>query len=335
MEVLSMKDSWYIFSHGKLCRHKNTLCFVSSEGDRTLLPVEDTKDVYCYGNITINSSLLGLLSSKGIVLHFFSYYGRYLGSWFPIDNTISGDTLVRQVEVYSDFDKRLAIAKELVIAAVYNIHRNLRYYEERLENQQIELTEPDIVQKEIENASSINELMGIEGSYRKIYYSNWERILGNKHTFSKRVRRPPDNLVNAMISFLNSMLYAKVNDSIFKTRLNPTLSFLHEPGKNRYSLALDIAEIYKPVIVDRLIFRMLNRGQITNDDTKTYKNGVYLKRDAMKKVATEFRNSLDIKIDFEKLGRLASYGEIIDEECTALQIALEMDKNYRPFRLNW
>ena len=109
--------------------------------------------------------------------------------------------------------------------------------------------------KYIPKTESITELMGIEGNIRKTYYQAWNTIIDQNIDFSKRVMRPPDNMINSLISFVNSLIYTKVLTEIYKTQINPTISYLHEPGAKRFSLALDISEIFKPLIGDRLIFR--------------------------------------------------------------------------------
>lgn len=76
---------------------------------------------------------------------------------------------------------------------------------------------------------------------------------------------PPDNMINSLISFVNTLIYTKVLSEIYHTQLNPTISYLHEPGVRRFSLSLDIAEVFKPLIGDRVIFSLLNRKQITED----------------------------------------------------------------------
>jgi len=87
-------------------------------------------------------------------------------------------------------------------------------------------------------------------------------------------------MINSLISFVNSLIYTTVLSEIYKTQLNPTISYLHEPGVKRFSLCLDIAEIFKPLIGDRMIFSLLNKNQITEDDFEEDSNYLYLKESA-------------------------------------------------------
>ena len=127
------------------------------------------------------------------------------------------------------------------------------------------MREIDSLRREIDRSNTIEELMGIEGNIRKSYYSAWNIIVDQEINFDKRVIHPPDNMINSLISFVNSLIYSKVLSEIYKTQLNPTISYLHEPGVRRFSLCLDISEVFKPLIGDRLIFSLLNRRQITED----------------------------------------------------------------------
>ena len=119
------------------------------------------------------------------------------------------------------------------------------------------------LKKKIPNAQEIDQLMGIEGNIRKKYYEAWSVIINQEIEFEKRVMHPPDNMINSLISFVNSLIYSKTLTEIYHTQLNPTISYLHEPGSRRYSLCLDLSEIFKPLIGDRLIFSLLNKKQIT------------------------------------------------------------------------
>ena len=107
--------------------------------------------------------------------------------------------------------------------------------------------------------------MGVEGNIRRRYYAAWNVIVNQEIKFEKRVMHPPDNMINSLISFVNTLIYTKVLSEIYHTQLNPTISYLHEPGVRRFSLSLDIAEVFKPLIGDRLIFSLLNRKQITEE----------------------------------------------------------------------
>ena len=132
------------------------------------------------------------------------------------------------------------------------------------------------LRKNIEKTESIEELMGVEGNIRQEYYKAWNIIIDQNIDFEKRVYHPADNMINSLISYVNTLVYTKTLSEIYKTQLNPTISFLHKPGTRRFSLALDISEVFKPLIADRLIFSLLNRNQITEDSFVKDLNGLQL-----------------------------------------------------------
>ena len=134
------------------------------------------------------------------------------------------------------------------------------------------MSEIDSLRKELPKTSTIQELMGIEGNIRRHYYATWNVIIDQEIEFDKRVMHPPDNMINSLISFVNSLIYSKVLSEVYHTQLNPTISYLHEPGVRRFSLCLDVAEIFKPLIGDRLLFSLLNR----NHNRKKFYEGAEL-----------------------------------------------------------
>ncbi|MDW7681501.1 MAG: type I-B CRISPR-associated endonuclease Cas1b, partial [bacterium] len=271
-----MKRNYYIFSPGRLRRRQNTIYFEPMAGDphgpmefadeqdfdlwddfeaetddrdriqRKPIPIEDVEAFYCFGEISFNSKFLNFLSQAKIPLHLFNYYGYYSGSYYPREYLISGFLTVHQVQHYLDSEKRLELAKEFVSTAVDNLLRNLKYYKSRKEGVDAwaDTIEGNIV--DMNSINSIPELMGYEGRMREAYYRSFGEILDIELEFTKRVRRPPDNMINALISFGNAMVYTTCLSEIYRTQLNPTISFLHEPGERRFSLSLDLAEVFKP-----------------------------------------------------------------------------------------
>ena len=120
--------------------------------------------------------------------------------------------------------------------------------------------------EKLDRINYIEELMGIEGNIRKKYYEAWNNIVKQDINFTKRIKNPPENMINTLLSFANSLVYTTALSEIYKTQLNPTVSYLHEPGTSRYSLSLDIAEIFKPLIAERMIFSLLNKNMISESD---------------------------------------------------------------------
>ena len=336
-----MAQTYYIFRSGRLKRRQNTI-YLEQEDDegqvqRQPIPVENVRDLYLFGEIHLNTKLLSFLAQHEIVVHCFNYYGFYVGSFYPRESNVSGHLLVKQVEHYLDPQKRLAIAKEFVSGALFHIRRNLNYYRNRGKQVDEVLDIVEACMKRIDSYRSIAELMSEEGRAREAYYSAFNEILDLEEPFEKRVRRPPDNMINALLSFGNSLLYTTVLSEIYVTQLNPTISYLHEPSHRRFSLVLDLSEIFKPLIIDRVIFRLLNRGEITQNDFESIgeAEGVYLKETASKNFVRIFEDTLQTSIKHRQLKRNVSYRQLIRLEAYKLIRHLIGMQQYKSLRAWW
>lgn len=187
----------------------------------------------------------------------------------------------------------------------------------------------------IDAMAAVNDLRGIEGKMRERYYQAWQHILTGDWAFDRRVRRPPDNEVNALISFGNSVCYTACLSEIYRTQLTPTISYLHEPGARRFSLALDLSEIFKPLLVDRAIFRLLNTNQLKPEHFDTSLGGCYLNETGKKLFLGALQERMDSTIKHRKLGRHVSYRHLIRLECYKLIRHLTGIETYRAFRAWW
>jgi CRISP-associated protein Cas1 len=176
--------------------------------------------------------------------------------------------------------------------------------------------------------------MGVEGNIRMTYYEAFDIII-NDFTMGGRVKQPPNNEVNTLISFLNMVCYTACLDAIYHTQLNPTISYLHQPGERRFSLALDLAEIFKPLLVDRLIFSLLNKKQIQKNDFDQKLNYCTIKDSARKTIMKAWEEKMSDTLKHKALGRNVSYKHLIKLECYKLcKHVLEIE-NYAPYKAQW
>lgn len=331
-----MSRNYYITQPGRLRRKDNTLYLEPEDAKRIPIPVEDIDTLYFFGELDLNTRLLNFLTQKHIPFHVFNYYGYYAGSYYPREYLNSGSLLVKQVQHYERPAKRMTIAHEFVESAVFNMLRILRYHTNRGKDCSPQIEAMETLLAESRSARNTNELMGYEGSIRDTYYTAFNTILTLKIPFDKRVRRPPNNPINALISFGNSMMYSACLTEIYRTQLNPTISFLHEPGARRFSLSLDLAEIFKPLIIDRIIFRLFNRRQL--DESKHFEtnvDGCYLNENGRKLFIAAFDEQLKQTVSHRKLKRHVSYQRLIRLECYKLIKHLVDMEPYQALRPWW
>lgn len=329
-----MKQSYYISKNGRLKRKDNTVFFEMEEGKK-VLPVNDIDNIYLYGEVDLNTKAINFLGQNSIPIHVFNYFGYYTGTFYPREKLNSGFVLVNQAKHYIDYDKRVNIAREIIYSASFNIIKNLKHYSSKHAELHEAIEKIDNIRLQLLQAFDIGTIMGLEGSIRNIYYGTFETIIQNKMEFKNRVKRPPDNPMNALISFGNSMMYSAVLSEIYNTQLNPTISYLHEPSERRFSLSLDIAEIFKPIIVDRLIFKMVNEGMLKEEDFLKELNYCYLNEEGRKKFVKEFDSKMNSTIMHKKLEKDVSYRTLVRLELYKLVKHVSNIEGYEGFKMWW
>ncbi|MCM8776860.1 MAG: type I-B CRISPR-associated endonuclease Cas1b [Candidatus Omnitrophica bacterium] len=321
--------NYYIFSNGALKRKENTIFFETPEGDKPI-PVENIDQLFVFGEVDFNNKFLNFSAQNGICIHIFNYYGYYSGTFYPRETNLSGDIIVRQVDHYLDKKKRLNLSQCFVRGAVHNIKRNLQ----KREDFEKEISQIEKFEKEIDNAKNITELMSLEAHVRKIYYSCFEKITSGWE-FGERIVNPPGNPLNALISFGNALVYTTILKEIYLTPLNPTISYLHEPGTRRFSLSLDVSEIFKPILVDRIIFKLINLNQINQEHFEQELGGVYLNEIGRKIFIKCFDEMLNTTLVHRSLRKKVKYKTLIKLELYKIIKHLLEEKKYNPLKVWW
>ncbi len=334
-----MKKNYYLFNPGRLSRKDNTLKFIpvdenGHEQKPRFLPVEGVSDLYVFGALDANSALFNFLGQQQIAVHFFDFYENYTGSFMPRDYLLAGKVQIAQTKAYLKKSRRLDIARAFIEGASFNMLKNLRYYHSRQKDLGNEIESIQLLRSQIQGAPDISTLMGIEGNIRQLYYQAFNTII--KHfSMPGRSKQPPLDEINALISFGNMMCYTSCLRTIHHTQLNPTISFLHEPGYRRYSLALDLAEIFKPILVDRVIFKLLNKQMIKDKDFDRNLNQCLLKNSGKRTFIQAYEHRLQETIYHRVLKKKVSYGHLIKLECYKLLKDLLGEQPYKPFKIWW
>lgn len=334
-----MKKSYYLFNPGRISRQDNTLKFTpqdenGNEGQPKFIPVESVADLYVFGSLDANSALYNFMGKQHISVHFFDYYEHYSGSFYPKEYLLAGKMIVNQVDHYARSSRRISIAKKFVEGAAFNMLKNLRYYHKREKDLSHQINAIESFSGQVADAAAVDELMGIEGNIRQVYYEAFDIIL-NDFDMGSRSKQPPQNEVNTLISFGNMMCYTLCLSQLYHTQLNPTISFLHEPGARRYSLALDLAEIFKPLLVDRTIFRVLNKKEIQSSDFSPELNRCILKESGKKAFIRAWEERLNETIQHRTLKKHVSYKHLVKLECYKLSKHILNIEEYKPFKAWW
>jgi CRISPR-associated protein Cas1 len=328
------KPNHHIFADGELSRKEGTLRIDTLGGDTKYLPIESVDSLYLHGQIDFNTRALGLLNEHEVPIHIFGWKDYYRGSYLPKRGQVSGNTVVEQVRAYDD-ERRLPIGQQMIQASIHNMRSNIRYYDNRRGNFSEVISQLADLKQKANSTSSIDELRAVEGNARKIYYRCFDEILRDPFTLEKREYNPPTNEANALVSFLNGMVYTTCVSAIRKTALDPTVGFIHEPGERRFTLSLDIADIFKPILADRLIFRLVNRRQITVDDFEDELDGCLLTEDGRLTVLEEYEETLDETIEHPRLKRKVSFKTLIQTDVYSLKKHVLTGESYHATERWW
>lgn len=347
----------YLTKPGQLNRKDNTLEFKFLSNDQTIeenhdieealeddnavflkysFPVETINAIYLFSEVRINTKLLNFLAQKKIPIHIFNYYGHHSGTYYPHAVQLSGDLVIAQGQAFLDKRKRLSICTSIVEAKNHNMLSIIGYYKRR-GNDELKKHSDRLVaiQSQIPQMDSPEKIMGMEGLAARIYYDAWHFWLGDIANNFRRVYNPPDNPLNALISFLNSLLYTAMVSELYRTALYPGISYLHSPQSRRFSLALDLVEPFKPLMVDRLIFRVLRKKEINDNDFRPSSNGILLKDTARKKLITLWDEQLRETVKNVELNRSVSYRQLLRRDCYKLIKFLLEGKEFKPYKVRY
>ena len=335
-----MNRTFYLFNPGRMSRKDNTLCFIATdekgnEQPAKYIPVETISDLFIFGSVDTNSAMYNFLGKESIAVHFFDYYEHYTGSFMPKEYLLAGKSQIAQTKAYLSSKRRMHVAQAFIEGASFNMIKNLKYYDKRGRDMEPLVEKIESYRQSIPLSKDVPELMGIEGNCRQVYYDAFDLII-NDFTMGNRTKQPPSNEVNALVSFGNMLCYTLALGQIYHTQLNPTISFLHEPGARRYSLALDIAEIFKPILVDRSIFKLLNKKEIQAKHFDKNLNSCLLNKQGKEIFLREWEDRLKETIKHRSLNKSVSYKHLVKLECYKLQkYILGLDEAYKPFKIYW
>ena len=275
--------------------HKERETIVIKNGDDKLgqFPALTIGNILCFGQVSVSPFLMGYCAEQGIGLSFYTEYGRFLAR---VQGKQTGNVLLRRAQYRwaDDQQKSVAVARLMVAAKIANsrtvLLRELRNHGENalLRAATVRLAAS---LRNVQVAKSVAETMGIEGEASAAYFAVFNELLrGTGFVFGGRVRRPPTDPVNALLSFVYSLVTQECISGLQGVGVDPYVGFLHQDRPGRASLALDLLEEFRAAWADRFVLTLINRRQIKLEDFVTEASGaVRLKDDARKALLVAYQ----------------------------------------------
>jgi CRISP-associated protein Cas1 len=292
------------------------------------VPVTDILDLVAFDHVDINTSAISLLGRHGVIVHVLDYYGNYAGAIGPADGMSSASVIRKQVAITTDPVIRLKVARALVEATAANVRWAL--------DTDLLAAPLSRLSEQLAACEGTGQVMGVEGNFRRTAWEVADTALPPWLRLSGRSRRPPANAGNAFISYANAITYARMLTALRCTPLHPALGFLHsDTDRRRNTLALDLAEPFKPLFAERLLRRAAAQKVLRPADFESTVNHASLTKDGRKKVAELIRSELATTVYHRSLHRKVSYEELLHLEALKIvRLCLE-NTPYKPLPPWW
>ena len=322
-----------ILRDGVLRQKDMTLLFEDESGE-VVIPPACTDVINVYADVVMDNGFLKTAMKHGILIHLHDKGGKKLGAVYPEGTLRAPSLLHAQLLAYYDEQHRLALAREFVLGSLHNTNLVIRYYHKQHPREEFEAALKTLarLKQSIKNAEDHEQLLLKEAKARQAYYACYDLFLQEEDfVFDVRTRRPPKNEINAMISFGNVVLYNLLATEIYKTSLDIQVGFLHATNARKESLQLDVAELFKPLLVDRVVFSLINRHIVRKEHfMQTENGGVYLNEEGKRLFLQAFYGKLSTTVASGKESH--SYDSLIAEEIRKLARHFRSEEPYKAFR---
>lgn len=316
--------------------HKERETIVIKQGDDKVgqFPALAIGNILCFGQVSVSPFLMGYCGEQGIGLAFFTSYGKFLAR---VQGKQTGNVLLRRAQYRwaDDLAKSVPIARVMVSAKIANCRSVLlREIRNHGPNALLKAAAGRLASslRRARVSESVDQIMGIEGDAASIYFSVFNEMLrGSGFAFGGRVRRPPTDPVNALLSFVYSLITQECASALQGVGLDPYVGFLHQDRPGRVSLALDLLEEFRSSWADRFVLTIINRRQIQTSDFVTEASGaVRLADDARKSLLTAYQERKQTEILHPYLQEQVPIGLL--PHCQAMLLARHIrgDTKYYP-----
>lgn len=307
----------------------NRLTIDYKDGMKKTLPIEPIEAIEIFGNSQITSQCMKSCLTRGIDISFYSSNGSYFGK-LTSTNHVNTSRQRQQARLYDNMDFRLGLARRIIKAKISNQVVILRRYSK---NSDVDIDDKikqiKIIERNIETADAIDVLMGYEGLAARVYFSALGMLIDKDFHFTGRNKRPPKDPFNSMISLGYSILLNEIYGKLQAKGLNPYFGFIHSDREKHPTLASDMMEEWRAVIVDTTVMSMINGheiqlGQFTRDEET---GGVIIDNDGMRayihKLENKFRTSMKYLSDVDYPTR---FRQALELQVSALSRAIENEE---------
>lgn len=329
-----MKKIFYLYKSGTLKRKDSSVVLESKE-NTSYIPIEQLDMMICFSEVTLNKRVLSLLNQYQISILFYNFYGNYIGRFSPKEYK-DGRVLVNQVLMFNDENSRLEIARAILKGAIKNMLALLKYYNKKGKMLNDIIQQLNDLLLELDVVDSVDRLLLIEAKSKQTYYKMFDVVLEKEDfRFEKRSKNPPKNEVNAMLSYGYALLYGIILAILDRSSLFPQISFIHSLSKNCDSLQFDLADIFKPVYIDRMILRLIRKKQIKKEYFDYKEDGrCYLNKMGTKIFVEEFNLMLQSTVMYKN--KSYSYRSILSKEVHKLSEYIKgKSKSLQFFVMKW
>ncbi len=325
-----LRINYYLFKSGKLQREDQSIVFYS-KNRKDFLPLGQMESIYIFSGVDINQQVLILLNEHNVSIFFFTYNGRYIGRYTP-NRILTGQNIINHVHFIDNEVATLKLCETMLEASIKNMLFIARYYQKKRGAKFAFINGLSECLNEIKKIQDSNKFLLLEARAKQLYYEIFDlALLVSDFSFDNRSTQPPLNEFNAIISFGYALLYSRIESSFHRSRLCLELPFQHGYSKKGSGLHHDIADIFKPIMIDRLVLNLINKKVIKIDYFESRNGGVYLTKEGMTRFIEAFDEFMGTTIFVNK--KAYTYHQILSREVHAISALINEGKSYKPFIL--
>lgn len=317
--------------------------FTSEDGEtcQREIPLRDLDRLIFHEHVSITSPALAELLRREIPVSLLDSNGHFLGAFLPATSDHGAARMLHYRRTL-DTDFPLLIARKIIVAKIYNQRRLIqRISSNRKADGHAVADEISMTLRRLDHlmtvaghASSIDSLRGHEGLAAARYFSSWATLLPEAFPFERRSTRPPLNPVNAVLSFTSTLVYHEIHAYLHAHGLDAALGILHSTENGRWSLALDLMEPFRSVIVEALTLDLFSHKMLNERHFEPNNGGIYLNREGRSKLILQYEKRMERQFMSEAVGHRTTLRQQLENQASLFKSALNHPDDFEPFLMN-